>query len=551
MAWIVDAVLPHARHTIAYGKLLNGKIISTDASNRSAETYDGSAWTAVTAPSSDAHAQIRDTGIVMSGGDFLVTPGFGSAAYDVKSNRYNPGGDSWSVATMTGVQSYQIPGLIELNNGKVLAACVGTTPYVKGTILYDPTGDSWTAGADLSITRNAHAITKQADGKVLVIGGRDASSVILDLVEQSDATATTWTVKASLAHPRAAAVAVTLASGKVLVAGGFKTSGGFAAVLQAEIYDPNTDTWSAAGTINDARSGSHSMIALPDGRALLCGGFADGAGASLKTAEIYDPDANTWTAIDMMNARRAAFALVLYTSSPMVAFAFGSDDYDGDVTEVYLDSSERLTIAGPPPVDTSMSYWAKRLLSRFYEQFKDKTHLTALAVDVCAPQFQAIENALQQLRTLPSIDDSEGAQLDVLGIIIGQGRLGLDDATYRLYLKARIRANLSSGTLKEIYAVFYALFEILPSFFGPPQVIIRRSYAAIELTIVQTLTHIQALVGTSFLRDSKAAGVRASFRWQETDDAHAFCFDGGSGLGFDDYGSPGAGGAFAGALAAD
>lgn len=169
------------------------------------------------------------------------------------------------------------------------------------------------------------------------------------------------------------------------------------------------------------------------------------------------------------------------------------------------------------------------------------SNLYSLAVDVCAPQFQAVEDACQQLLTITNIDDSVGTQLDILGNIVGQPRNSLIDATYRLYLRARIKASLSSGTRKDIYAVFFALFGL------STVMEITTDVASLELTITTILTHAQGLVGGGFLRDSKGAGIRSIFRWQETDDAHAFCFDGGTGLGFDDHSSPGAGGAFVGA----
>jgi hypothetical protein len=66
---------------------------------------------------------------------------------------------------------------------------------------------------------------------------------------------------------------------------------------------------------------------------------------------------------------------------------------------------------------------------------------------------QTVEVALEQLLTLRAIDTAEGAQLDVLGKVVGQGRGGLVDDDYRRYIRARVRANRSHGTVRDVLAV--------------------------------------------------------------------------------------------------
>ena len=56
-----------------------------------------------------------------------------------------------------------------------------------------------------------------------------------------------------------------------------------------------------------------------------------------------------------------------------------------------------------------------------------------------------------------------GAQLDVLGRIVGEARLGDPDANYRLRIKAGILLNVSSGTPEELLAIFRLLTSDLPS----------------------------------------------------------------------------------------
>lgn len=163
--------------------------------------------------------------------------------------------------------------------------------------------------------------------------------------------------------------------------------------------------------------------------------------------------------------------------------------------------------------------WVERLAGRLYQQFRGRVKLEAL-VALIGAQAQEIEDAGQELLTLFSIDQSEGAQLDLIGRIVGQLRAALDDATYRLYLRARIRANRSSGTKRDIYAVFYAMFGA-----GVLQVIVDGYPAGFTLTIATPLTATEAAAAIAMLIDAKGAGIRAVFQWQQSADADMFYTD--------------------------
>ncbi len=77
-----------------------------------------------------------------------------------------------------------------------------------------------------------------------------------------------------------------------------------------------------------------------------------------------------------------------------------------------------------------------------------KKFLTALLVPA-----QDLENALQQLFTERGIDVAVGTQLDIIGKLVGQSRNGLDDDTYRRYVRARISTHRSAGTMSDVLKV--------------------------------------------------------------------------------------------------
>ena len=71
----------------------------------------------------------------------------------------------------------------------------------------------------------------------------------------------------------------------MLVAGGYNGGGD---LVSAELYDPATNTWSAAGSLITARY-SHTATRLPSGQVLVAGGRDTGNNA-LASAELYTPE---------------------------------------------------------------------------------------------------------------------------------------------------------------------------------------------------------------------------------------------------------------------
>lgn len=108
--------------------------------------------------------------------------------------------------------------------------------------------------------------------------------------------------------------ATVLQNGKVLVAGGALsfTHPGIATPI-TEIFDPETNSWSFVGNLNEARFG-HDAILLRDGRVLVFGGRSgwetndDLTKTVLKSSELFDPTTNTWTRTGDLNVKRGDIA---------------------------------------------------------------------------------------------------------------------------------------------------------------------------------------------------------------------------------------------------
>src|SRR5207302_5352958 len=97
----------------------------------------------------------------------------------------------------------------------------------------------------------------------------------------------------------------------------------------AELYDPISDSWSAAAPMAAARS-SQSALLLGNGTVLVTGGTSNGS--ILSSAELYDPLSNSWSAAaSMTTARFAHTAILLDNGQVLVA---------GGANAVWLSSAE-------------------------------------------------------------------------------------------------------------------------------------------------------------------------------------------------------------------
>lgn len=72
-------------------------------------------------------------------------------------------------------------------------------------------------------------------------------------------------------------------------------------------------------------------------------------------------------------------------------------------------------------------------------------------------QIQDFENSARKLLYNISIDRSVGVQLDNIGTIVNQSRLGYNDEYYRILLKVKIGINVSKGEIERILTLWKLL----------------------------------------------------------------------------------------------
>ena len=304
--------------------LQDGRVLvlgGLDANQRqvaTAELYDPATGT-FTATGSMSTARQDHTATLLSDGRVLVVGGYNppiSQTTVVQTVAYRPlsGGTSQPAAMTNGqgrlasaeiydpkTGAFTPTGSLHrarmahtatlLKDGRVLIAGGMVDPAVTSAEIYDPATGKFGLSGSTPTSLWLHTATLLQDGRVLITGGRASDDSIYSTAYVFNPKTGKFTKTGSMTANRQEHTATLLPNGKVLITGGLSGQSMTAnASSTAELYDPKTGKFTAAGTMTAARMDQTADL-LPDGRVLIAGGIYIGSegGTPVTSAELYQP----------------------------------------------------------------------------------------------------------------------------------------------------------------------------------------------------------------------------------------------------------------------
>lgn len=194
-----------------------------------------------------------------------------------------------------------------------------------------------TQAASLSAGRSEQISMMLGNNRVLVAGGTTNGTLPVKTAELYNPDTNTWSATGSMVVTRRGHTATLLLDGKVLVTGGFD---GTVESPTAEIYDPATGIWTATGPMGRGRK-YHTATRLGDGKVLIAGGIVATNVGNARIAEIYDPSLGTFTSMPitpssaLMSAPRYKHTASVLNDGVTVVLTGGFDSAVQGTTEIF------------------------------------------------------------------------------------------------------------------------------------------------------------------------------------------------------------------------
>jgi hypothetical protein len=226
--------------------------------------------------------------VALANGDVLAIGGNGSGTPGAAVDRFDHATHAWTSVQPLAGPNFRLSAARLVDGRVIVLGGSDGTNDLSDASLYDATGQTRTAIAPLPAAAHELTVVALADGRALALGGYQAS---LSLVY--DPSKDAWKALAAVPLPQNyGPYAARLSDGRVLVVAGDNIVG-----MASALFDPRTETWTAAGALEHGDDGS-ALTALPGGSALFVGGGSDDA--PIATAEIFDASTGTWSGAPSM-----------------------------------------------------------------------------------------------------------------------------------------------------------------------------------------------------------------------------------------------------------
>ncbi len=237
---------------------------------------------------SHAATALDDGRVLMNGGFTGVANNNVIAPFPLPFTQvYDPVAETWTYVEP--LQGYSLlSSTVKFEDGRVLLAGISQEDETGAASVFDPADDSWELLPEEPALRGAPHLVLLADGRILAVGGVDLESPGFS-PDPSDA---------------------------------------------VEVFDPQAGRWERKGAMPVAFD-ELSLVALPDGRAIVMGHPERVASYQPDAAWVYDPASDTWAPLDLtLQSVPADLAFLVQRSGPAILLQDG-----------------RLLITGPTTVE--------------------------------------------------------------------------------------------------------------------------------------------------------------------------------------------------------
>ena len=255
-------------------------------------TY-GPATNTFTGQQAMAHGRWYPTGTVLGDGRVMIFSGLNETGSTNTSVEFYSASSGWSAAFSAPWTPPLYPRMHVLPSGNVFYS--GST---TGSSLFNPSTHTWTT--NIAFTKYSGTRTYGSSvlfpltpannytPKVIIFGGGNPSTNTTEIIDLSAATPN-WVYGPNMSQPRIEMNATILPSGQILALGGsLNDEDTTTASLNADLYDPVSNTFSPAGAEAYARLYHSVSLLLPDATVWVAGGNPQ-RGTYETHMEIYSP----------------------------------------------------------------------------------------------------------------------------------------------------------------------------------------------------------------------------------------------------------------------
>lgn len=234
-------------------------------------------------------------------GRVLLAGGTGASGALASAEWFDPAAGAFTPATFSLHKARTGLRLMPLGDGRFLAAG-GTAASGPVAELEVCDGNTCDVVGRLGTARTDLTATLLDSGKVLLAGGTamaggSAGLGTMEVLTPSDVVGGRgFHAIGSMATRRHQQVATRLQDGRILVTGGYLELPINTVLRSAEIFDPQTCTFTVTGSMTITRV-HHTATLLPNGRVLVAGGTSQDQLNRLDTAELFDPATGAFTAL--------------------------------------------------------------------------------------------------------------------------------------------------------------------------------------------------------------------------------------------------------------